>query len=141
MKLTPEQQQALRIAVAEIAGSKRIARQEGIMLCHKEHSEGQLKWGAMESTAPVEFIHDTVPDYPDDLNEVQELMPLLTYEQAEAFEDSIHTQVKHSEAAVENPPPYGFARINASAQQRCIALVMTLAPEKWEAIKAMEVGG
>ena len=62
----------------------------------------------------------------EDLNAVHELVNILSYEQAELFEDELCDLVMRSIETIENPPPFKFAVANATAAQRCEALGLAL---------------
>lgn len=128
MNLSPKQLEALRVAVAEIAGAKRIDRPEGITLCNAGHAADQIKWGALESNAPVEFIFDQVPNYPYSLDATQEIITALNANEISAVAQDL-TSICWAD---------GNYACFATAPQLCIAIVMTMAPEKWEEIKRME---
>jgi hypothetical protein len=67
-----------------------------------------------------------IPDYFNDLNAVHELVNILSYEQAELFEDELCDLVMRSIKTIENPPPFKFAVANATADQRAEAIGLTL---------------
>jgi hypothetical protein len=72
----------------------------------------------------------SVPDYLNDLNAMHELVNILSYEQAELFEDELCDLVMRSIETIENPPPFKFAVANATAAQRAKAFLKTL--NLWE---------
>jgi hypothetical protein len=125
MKLTPEQQQALRIAVAEIAGWKYIQWDKN---WRGGSIEPKWLWIAPGQLSPLPNLQ-VVPNYPADLNAVYEVeMTLGRGLLTEPY-------LKHLLEII--PSQLWSDVVLASATDRCIALVMTLAPDKWETIKAM----
>lgn len=134
MNLTDEQKHVLRIAVAEIAGWKfvRLSTYNDKRPVYQHPNTGAC---ATE-----------LPDYPEDLNAVHEvvhqaiILPFSSpandqMDAAMIFAANLDKYEKSLESML---VLMGMCRIwTATALQRCIALVMTLAPEKWDAIKAM----
>jgi len=71
-------------------------------------------------------VDQYVPDYCGDLNEMHEAEKVLTYEQAELFEDELCDIAKEKNDVMENPLPWRFSVCHATASQRAKAFVKTI---------------
>lgn len=67
-----------------------------------------------------------IPDYLNSLDAMHEAIRVLDYEQAEEFEDYLCDICKRANDEAENPAPWRFAVVNATARQRAEAFVKTL---------------
>ena len=138
MSLSPRQIEALRIAVAEIAGVKPrlegyncVSPIDGGICMSLEHREDCQEWldnlpeGSWAKRHTVQPWY-SYPNYTADLNAVHE----------------VETGLGSSGKAIQYTMlVYARYGVLATALQRCIALVMTSRPEKWEEINGMEVDG
>jgi hypothetical protein len=68
---------------------------------------------------------DRPPHYLNDLNAMHEAEKVLTYEQAEIFEDELCDVAKSANVVLENPAPWRFV-FHATAAQRAEAFLRTL---------------
>ncbi len=75
--------------------------------------------------------HDKLPDYFNDLNAMHDAVSILDYEQADEFEGHLYGICVQANAEKDNPAPYRFAVVNATAAQRAEAFGLTL--KLWEA--------
>ena len=73
---------------------------------------------------------ESVPDYCNDLNAMHEAEKVLTYEQAEQFEDELCDICDMENRHKEYPLPFRFAVAHATAAQRTEAFLKTIG--KWE---------
>jgi len=108
--MNPEQQ---RIAIAEAVG----------------------KW---HSGWPHEYMNQAdrlrhIPDYLNDLNAMHEAVSIFDYDQADEFEDHLCDICKRLNDEKENPAPWRFAVVNATASQRAEAFLRTIG--KWKESK------
>jgi hypothetical protein len=108
--MNPEQQ---RIAIAEACG----------------------KW---HSGWPHEYMNQAdrlrhIPDYLNDLNAMHEAVSIFDYDQADEFEDHLCDICKRLNDEKENPAPWRFAVVNATASQRAEAFLRTIG--KWKEAK------
>lgn len=136
--LTPKQLAAIRIAVAEIDGWERWKHYDGcVWLTMPDSDRCRQTWlagGMTKTDQQVEQVRDDCPNYPADLNAVRDVVMKMGIVPKRCIAENL-------EKVCEDDLPgdvWGdaFAVQNATALQRCIALLMTLAPDKWEAIKA-----
>ena len=67
-----------------------------------------------------------VPDYLNDLNACHEMEQVLDYEQCEAFSNTVADIVQAANREKDYAFPWAFARIHATAAQRCEAFLRTL---------------
>jgi hypothetical protein len=106
--MNPEQQQ---IAIAKAHG--RVQRPDG-------------------SWFPIgkDYGSAGIPNYPFDLNAMHEAVSIFDYDQADQFEDHLCDICKRSNDEKENPAPWRFAVVNATASQRAEAFLRTIG--KWE---------
>lgn len=75
-------------------------------------------------------FHDyELPDY-NDLNAMHDVMSIFDYDQADEFEDHLCDICKRSNYKKDNPVPWRFAVVNATASQRAEAFLRTL--NLWE---------
>lgn len=115
MNLTPKQIQALRIALAEVAGWI-FDNADDDMPCAIHPTLGHLTF---------------LPNWPVDLNAVHELEMGLTDEKLIRYGYFL------SDVMTWKWPTRSSSTF-ATALQRCIALLMTLAPEKWLEIQNLK---
>ena len=108
--MKPEQQ---RIKIAEALGWKHIQRL-------------QSGWHGCQTQGPLEEL----PYYPEDLNAMHEAVSIFDYDQADEFEEHLCDICKRSNDKKDNPAPWRFAVINATAAQRAEAFLRTL--NLWE---------
>ena len=108
--MNPEKQ---RIAIAEACGWKPDKRGLGWLSPHGYYSPE--------------------PDYLNDLNAMHEAVSIFDYDQADQFEDHLCDICKRSNDEKENPAPWRFAVVNATATQRAEAFLRTIG--KWEEAK------
>ncbi len=71
-----------------------------------------------------------LPDYVNDLNAMHEAEKVLDYQQAEDFGDMMYNLCADENSEQDNPFPWRFAVIHATARQRAEAFLRTL--DKWE---------
>lgn len=88
------------------------------------HNDGPL-WGK----SPLGTLNG-LPDYLNDLNAMHEAVSIFDYDQADEFEDHLCDICKRSNDKKDNPAPWRFAVINATAAQRAEAFLRTL--NLWE---------
>jgi len=100
--MTPEEQ---RVAIAEACGWKTEYRD------------------AVSSVTAL-------PDYLNDLNAMHDAVSIFDYDQADEFEDHLCDICKRLNDEKENPAPWRFAVVNATASQRAEAFLRTIG--KWE---------
>lgn len=149
MNLTPKQIQALRIAVAEVAGwtlvnPKTVAEDAGTPYWW---SAAKRFWPWLPDSVEVlwalppneRIFVSPIPNYPEDLNEVHIIQMRLTDDQWDAYWQDLNQVVE----AVKINETYAcwqsYKRIyGATALQRSIALLMTLAPDKWLEIQNLK---
>jgi hypothetical protein len=74
-----------------------------------------------------------VPDYLNDLNAMHEAVSIFDYDQADEFEDHLCDICKRLNDEKENPAPWRFAVVNATASQRAEAFLRTIG--KWKEAK------
>ena len=67
-----------------------------------------------------------IPDYINDLNACHEMEKGLDYEQCEAFSNTVADIVHAANREKDYAFPWSFARIHATAAQRCEAFLRTL---------------
>jgi hypothetical protein len=107
--MTTDQQ---RIAIATACGWKEI--------------DGLSAGGLIGRTPGKICSFDFLPDYLNDLNACHEMEKVLTYEQAEIFEDELCDIAKSANDVLENPlQPKSFL-FHATAAQRAEAFLRTL---------------
>lgn len=70
------------------------------------------------------------PNYCTDLNAMHEVEKVLDYQQAEDFGDIMYNLCADENSEQDNPFPWRFAVIHATARQRAEAFLRTLG--KWE---------
>jgi hypothetical protein len=116
-EFTPKQLQAIRIAVAEAAG------------WHHIHYDGpELIVGHPRSQRKPDISPVPVPKYTESLDAVHEVENGLPIEKLVRYGHFLRDVLTWKW-------PRKRTSIFATALQRCIALLMTLAPDKWKAIK------
>ena len=118
--MTPEQQ---RIAIAEACGWKNVTLR---IIKNVKHEGDDITVGLWSDSG-------WIPDYLNDLNACHKMEKMLTYEQAELFEDELCDICKRLNDEKENPAPWRFAVVNATASQRAEAFLRTIG--KWEDAK------
>jgi hypothetical protein len=74
--------------------------------------------------------YDDLPNYCRDLNAMHEAEKVLDYQQAQDFGDTMYNLCADENSEQENPFPWRFAVIHATARQRAEAFLRTLG--KWE---------
>jgi hypothetical protein len=74
-----------------------------------------------------------LPDYLNDLNAMHEAVSIFDYDQADGFEDHLCDICKRLNDEKENPAPWRFAVVNATASQRAEAFLRTIG--KWKELK------
>jgi len=111
MPMSPEKQ---RIAIATACGWKNF---------NSASHEGALQYGQ-----PPNARHNSclLPDYLSDLNACHEMEKGLDYEQCEAFSTTLADIVHAANREKDYGVPWAFARIHATAAQRCEAFLRTL---------------
>jgi hypothetical protein len=134
---TPKQLQAIRIAVAEAAGRDPWFRCPQHSEVTPDHATlGTLCPWCAETLEWWDGTNGPLPDYTGDLNAVHEVENSLNDDQHYDFRghlvDVTYSDIVNQEQRVMESER---AWISAPALQRCIALLMTLAPDKWKAIK------
>jgi hypothetical protein len=125
---TPKQIQAIRIAVAEVAGKTEVRETVNDyvrdIMCRANNGRD---WSI-------------VPNYPADLNAVHEVEKMLIASDEDGdFRCRYHCVVLPDSLGIDTDVwqhRFMWRLISATALQRCIALLMTVTPDKWEAIKA-----
>jgi hypothetical protein len=130
---TPEGVQQIRVLAAECDGWKRDLLpsplkhgncvKKGILFCSWTHPT--LRPVDNEPGYDPAHAFLTLPNYPEDLNAVQDaVMKLIqSKDQKNAFVNRLDDIATDE---VEQQPDRDFAWANASAIQRCIALILTL---------------
>ena len=118
--MTPEKQ---RIAIAEACGLTNVAP----MIVKNVKHEGD------DITVGIWSDDGWVPQYLNDLNAMHEAVSIFDYDQADQFEDHLCDICKRSNDEKENPAPWRFAVVNATASQRAEAFLRTIG--KWEEAK------
>lgn len=73
----------------------------------------------------MERGHHFLPNYPLDLNACAEFEKLLTYEEADEYDDHLGDICKRDNDLTDNPTPWRFAVTTATARQRCLAYLKT----------------
>jgi hypothetical protein len=125
---TPKQIEAIRIAVAEVAGLTDV------------HETGNEHKRVVMHRASNGRDWCITPDYPADLNAVHEVEKSLTGPQWDAYTHDLDAIGRRGDKVPwreMNPSRVIDAYlVHANATDKCIALLMTLAPDKWEAIKS-----
>jgi hypothetical protein len=109
--MTPQQQ---RIAIAKVFGWKNF---------NSASDEGAMQYG-QPPNAP-QFIGE-LPDYLGDLNACHEMEKVLTYEQAELFEDALCDIAKSANDVLKNSLQSKSFIFHATARQRAEAFLRTL---------------
>ena len=74
-----------------------------------------------------------LPDYLNDLNAMHDAVSIFDYDQADEFEDHLCDICKRLNDEKENPAPWRFAVVNATASQRAKAFLRTIG--KWKGAK------
>ena len=121
--MNPEQQ---RIAIAEACGWRKGDLR--LSWCHPDN------WSmAKNGSCEVWVSQDKLPDFLHDLNAMHEAVSIFDYDQADQFEDHLCDICKRSNDEKENPAPWRFAVVNATASQRAEAFLRTIG--KWEESK------
>ena len=124
--MTPEQQ---RIAIAEACGW--TATVDDDQFWRATRADGSMTsdlWCSMSSVWNV-----GIPDYLNDLNAMHEAVSIFDYDQADEFEDHLCDICKRLNDEKENPAPWRFAVVNATASQRAEAFLRTIG--KWKEAK------
>lgn len=142
--LTPKQLAAIRIAVAEIDGWERWKCYDGcVWLTMPDSDRCRQTWlagGMTKTDQPVEQVRDDCPNYPADLNAVHEVEKLLTgpqWDMYTRFIDDIGRCGDKLPWQDINPSRVIDAYlVHANAMDKCFALLITVAPDKLEVIKA-----
>jgi hypothetical protein len=112
--MTPDEQ---RIAIAKICGWTDIRPLQRL------YAGDQDLWGT--KLIGGDKHRNRLPDYLGDLNACHEMEKMLTYEQAEIFEDELCDVAKSANDVLENPTPWRFV-FHATAAQRAEAFLRTL---------------
>lgn len=142
MNLTPKQIQAIRIAVANVAGKDSWFR------C-SQHSEVTPEQATLGTLCPwcgetLEWWDGTngpLPNYPESLDAVHEVVVGLKFGKVEqsAYAGKLIEAVNHDRhGEFRFMGASQFDQMFATAMQRCIALLMTLAPDKWLEIQNLK---
>jgi hypothetical protein len=124
--MTPEQQ---RIAIAEACGW--TATVDDDQFWRATRADGSMTsdlWCSMSSVWNV-----GIPDYLNDLNAMHDAVSIFDYDQADEFEDHLCDICKRLNDEKENPAPWRFAVVNATASQRAEAFLRTIG--KWKECK------
>jgi hypothetical protein len=79
------------------------------------------------------IVRELIPDYLNDLNAMHEAVSIFDYDQADEFEDHLCDICKRLNDEKENPAPWRFAVVNATASQRAEAFLRTIG--KWKEAK------
>jgi hypothetical protein len=111
--MTPEQQ---RIAIAEACGWTNVAP---LIVKNVKHEGDDI-------TVGISSASGWIPDYLNDLNACHEMEKGLDYEQCEAFSTTLADIVHAANREKDYAFPWAFARIHATAAQRCEAFLLTL---------------
>ena len=101
------------IIIIPLAPKKKHSGEAGVSVCGARHPA----WG---------FGSSSIPDYLGDLNACHEMEKVLDYEQCEAFSTTLADIVHAANREKEYAFPWAFARIHATAPQRCEAFLRTL---------------
>ena len=112
--MTPDQQ---RTAIAKACGWTDIRRQ-------RLYAGDQDLWG--NKMIGGDKHRNRLPDYLNDLNAMHEAEKVLTYEQAEIFEDELCDIAKSENDVLENPLQSKSFIFHATAPQRSEAFLRTL---------------
>ena len=112
--MNPEQQ---RIAIAEACGWRLFSQFKNL-------------WAPPRSVVEYDCDARPLPNYLNDLNAMHEAVSIFDYDQADQFEDHLCDICKRSNDEKENPAPWRFAVVNATATQRAEAFLRTIG--KWE---------
>lgn len=72
-------------------------------------------------------------DYCNDLNAMHDAVSIFDYDQADEFEEYLCDICKRLNDEKENPAPWRFAVVNATAAQRAEAFLRVIG--KWEVLK------
>jgi hypothetical protein len=112
--MSPDQQ---RTAIAKACEWTDIRRQ-------RLYAGDQDLWGTKLTGG--EKHRNRLPDYLNDLNACHEMEKVLTFEQAEFFEDELCDVAKTKNDVMENPAPWRFSVCHATASQRAEAFLRTL---------------
>ena len=119
------------IAIAEAWGWKDVKLTDHETM--KIDSRSITYWSGFTGLPP-EYRHYLnrvrVPDYLGDLNPMHEAVSIFDYDQAARFEDHLCDICKRLNDEKENPAPWRFAVVNATASQRAEAFLRTIG--KWE---------
>lgn len=133
MNLTPKQIQAIRIAVAEVDGWSDI-KENVISIAQDSHSSHK---GELTGSHPMNMSwRPMVPNYPESLDAVQaaEMAWLASLPSNYLKSEEAHLIELNLIAVIPSPT---FTHL-ATALQRCIALLMRLAPDKWLEIQNLK---
>ena len=118
--MTPEAQ---RIAIAEACGWTNVAPR---IVKNVKHQGDDITVGIWSDDG-------WIPDYLNDLNAMHEAVSIFDYDQADEFEDHLCDICKRLNDEKENPAPWRFAVVNATASQRAEAFLRTIG--KWKECK------
>ena len=92
-------------------------------------SQNGAHWGFLGEN----YYSQLLPNYLNDLNAMHDAVSIFDYDQADQFEDHLCDICKRSNDEKENPAPWRFAVVNATASQRAEAFLRTIG--KWEEAK------
>tara|TARA_R110000868_G_scaffold342640_1_gene603529 strand:- start:258 stop:614 length:357 start_codon:yes stop_codon:yes gene_type:complete len=115
--MTPERQ---RVVIAEACGLTNVAP----WIVKNVKHEGD------DITVGIWSDDGWVPQYLNDLNAMHDAVSIFDYDQADEFEDHLCDICKRLNDEKENPAPWRFAVVNATASQRAEAFLRTIG--KWE---------
>lgn len=107
----------INIAIAEACGWKFIPE-----YCHGEDQPPEFT----TVTPDGKHLCGYYPEYCNDLNAMHEAVRIFDYEQLEKFEEHLCDICERANDEAENPAPWRFAVVHATARQRAEALLKTL---------------
>ncbi len=85
---------------------------------------GKDQWGPLYRTK--DGVVRNCPDYCKDLNAMHEAIRIFDYEQCEEFEEHLCDICERANDEAENPAPWRFAVVHATARQRAEAFLRTI---------------
>ena len=111
--MTPDQQ---RIAIATACGWQNVTP---VVVQN-------VKYQGDDRTVGISSDSGWIPDYLNDLNACHEMEKVLDYEQCEAFSNTVADIVQAANREKDYAFPWAFARIHATAAERCEAFLRVM---------------
>lgn len=131
--MTEREQQ---IAIAEFCGWKLSKETDRFGNAYYQKGEDYRRAGEFPRTATP------IPDYLNDLNAIHEVVNHFSFHQRENYNAKLFQVVSGVNQSIAiTEPNYIFQALNATAAQRCEALLRTIGEWQESAVKARKDGG